>query len=87
MDIPVNIDDKTGSEDTEMEIEEVDTEEEQEPQIQQKKIKKELRKWGSSSASKPPRPEVSGTKRKSKYWLILLTRLMKGLSNANIAVS
>ena len=70
-----------------MEIEEVDTDEEEEPQVQQKKNKKEHRKWRSSSASKPPQLEVNGTKRKSKYGLILLTRLMKGLSNANIAVS
>ena len=67
MDIPVNID-ETESENIEMEVEDVDTEEEQGSQVQRKKIKKEHGKRGGSSASKPPRPQVSSTKRKSKYW-------------------
>jgi len=67
MDIPMNIDDETRSEDTKMEIEDVDTEQDQEPQMQCKKIKKEPRRRGSSNASKPSRQEVSDIKRKSKY--------------------
>jgi len=67
VDIPVNID-ETESDNTGMEIEDVDSEEEQDPQVQRKKIKKEHGKRGSSRASMPPRPEVSGSRRKSKYW-------------------
>ncbi|KAJ8428846.1 hypothetical protein Cgig2_003394 [Carnegiea gigantea] len=61
-DIHVNITDgENESEDSEMEIEESGLELETEQQ-------EEHRKHETTSACKPPRPNVSGTKRKSKYW-------------------
>ena len=52
-----------------METQEAEREPEQEPELQEllwKKIKKEPKRRGSTSAYKPPQPEVTG-KRKSKY--------------------
>jgi len=49
------------------------------PQVQRKKIKKEHKRQGSSNASKLPRPEVSGTKRKSKYWAHFVDTVDEGL--------
>ena len=72
--IHVNISDGVSeSEETDIEIEEEpEPEPEPEPEseqqeVLQKKIKKEHRKQGTTSACKPHRPSVSGTKRKSKY--------------------
>ena len=69
--IHVNISDgESESEEIDIEIEE-EPEPEPEPEQQevlQKKIKKEHRKQGTTTAGKPPRLGVSDTERKSKYW-------------------
>lgn len=63
MDIHVDIiDDDTGSEDIEMETQ--GTEQEEEPELEleevlQKKIKKEPKRQGSTSACEAPQPEAS----------------------------
>ncbi|KAJ8441437.1 hypothetical protein Cgig2_023623 [Carnegiea gigantea] len=64
MDIHVDVtDDDTGSEDIEMETHEIEQEQELELELEEvlrNKIKKELKRRGSTSACKPPQPEVSG---------------------------
>ena len=66
--IHVSISDgQSESEETDREIEELKPESEQQ-EVLRKKIKKEHRKQRTTTSCKPPRPDVSGTKRKSEYW-------------------
>jgi len=55
--------------------------------VLRKKIKKEQGKQGNTSVCKPPRPNIIVLREIPNIRLTFITQLIKGLSNANIAVS